>query len=132
MRYLKIALGTIGLIASLLGIVWVLQGVNVLPGSFMTGDIRWAYRGAVVGIVGAALLWWALRTPGIWRGVLGCFGVFIALQGIIFFLQGINLLQGSSMMSGNIRWAYWGGLLAVIGIGLLLLSRRKREVAVAQ
>jgi hypothetical protein len=130
MKYLKIALGTIGLIASLLGIVWILQGVNILPGSFMTGDIRWAYRGAVVGIVGAALLWWTLRTPGIWRGVLGCFGVFIALQGIIFFLQGINVLPGS-MMTGDIRWAYRGGVLAVIGIGLLLLSRRKRQVAVA-
>jgi hypothetical protein len=130
MKYLKIALGTIGLIASLLGIVWILQGVNILPGSFMTGDIRWAYRGAVVGIVGAALLWWALRTPGIWRGVLGSFGVFIALQGIIFFLQGINVLPGS-MMTGDIRWAYRGGVLAVIGIGLLLLSRRKRQVAVA-
>jgi len=37
-----------------MGIVWILQGVNILPGSFMTGQIQWAYRGAgcvVVGIV---------------------------------------------------------------------------------
>jgi hypothetical protein len=24
------------------GIVWILQGINVLPGSFMTGQIQWA------------------------------------------------------------------------------------------
>jgi hypothetical protein len=25
------------------GIIWILQGINVLPGSFMTGQIQWAY-----------------------------------------------------------------------------------------
>jgi hypothetical protein len=38
------------------GAIWVLQGVNVLPGSFMTGDIRWAYRGAAAVVVGVVLL----------------------------------------------------------------------------
>jgi hypothetical protein len=28
-----------------MGLIWILQGVNILPGSFMTGDIRWAWRG---------------------------------------------------------------------------------------
>jgi hypothetical protein len=65
MKYLKIALGTIAAIACLLGCVWILQGVNILPGSFMTGDIRWAYRGAAVAIVGGVLLYWVLRTPRI-------------------------------------------------------------------
>jgi hypothetical protein len=27
------------------GGIWILQGVNILPGSFMTGDPQWAYSG---------------------------------------------------------------------------------------
>ncbi len=38
------------------GIVWFFQGINLLPGSFMTGDLRWAWRGAAALIVGAALI----------------------------------------------------------------------------
>ena len=55
MKYVKVALGAIAVVACLLGCVWILQGVNILPGSFMTGDIRWAYRGAVVAAIGIAL-----------------------------------------------------------------------------
>jgi hypothetical protein len=44
-----------------MGIVWILQGINVLPGSFMTGQIRWAYRGGVAVVAGAAILWAASR-----------------------------------------------------------------------
>jgi hypothetical protein len=128
MRYVKIAFGVIAVLACVLGCVWFLQGVNILPGSFMTGDIRWAYRGAVAAIVGATLLYWVLRTPGIWRGVMGTVGVLIVLQGGLFILQGIGLLHGSSM-TGDIRWAYRGAVLATIGIALFLLARRKRQAA---
>lgn len=38
-----------------LGAVWILQGVNVLPGSFMTRDLRWALIGAVA-LVGRGAL----------------------------------------------------------------------------
>jgi hypothetical protein len=48
----------------LIGIVWVLQGVNILPGSFMTGDIIWAVYGAPMALVGAALVWWVNRRRG--------------------------------------------------------------------
>ena len=37
------------------GVVWFLQGINILPGSFMTGQTRWAVNGAIaasVGIIG--------------------------------------------------------------------------------
>jgi hypothetical protein len=39
-----------------MGIVWILQGVNILPGSFMTGQMQWAYRGAFAAVVGIAIL----------------------------------------------------------------------------
>lgn len=61
MKYLKVVVGVFATIAILLGCIWVLQGVNVLPGSFMTGDIRWAYRGAVQAVVGIALLLVSIR-----------------------------------------------------------------------
>jgi hypothetical protein len=128
MKYVKVALGTIAAIACLFGCIWILQGVNILPGSFMTGDIRWAYRGAAVAILGGALLYWVLRTPGIWRGVVGTMGVFIAFQGVIFVLQGVNILPGS-FMTGDVRWAYRGAVLAAIGLAMLFLARRKRQLA---
>lgn len=43
-----------------MGTIWILQGVNILPGSFMTGQIVWAYRGAATaggGVVILILTW---------------------------------------------------------------------------
>jgi hypothetical protein len=39
----------------LTGIVWFLQGINVLPGSFMTGQIEWAIAGVVSAAFGVGL-----------------------------------------------------------------------------
>lgn len=39
-----------------IGVVWILQGVNILPGSFMTGQIQWAYNGAAAAVVGIVIL----------------------------------------------------------------------------
>ena len=38
------------------GAVWVLQGVNILPGSFMTGQIQWAINGAIAIAIGIGLI----------------------------------------------------------------------------
>ena len=43
----------------LIGGVWFLQGINVLPGSFMTGQIEWAVYGGVAAAAGLALLFWS-------------------------------------------------------------------------
>ncbi len=43
------------------GGVWFLQGISILPGSFMTGQIRWAIIGSVTAIVGLVLLFYANR-----------------------------------------------------------------------
>jgi uncharacterized membrane protein HdeD (DUF308 family) len=53
---MRIALNVAGFLCLLIGCVWILQGVNVLPGSFMTGQTRWAIYGAVVLVAGIALL----------------------------------------------------------------------------
>jgi hypothetical protein len=42
----------IGILLILTGAVWILQGINLLPGSFMTGQIQWAIYGAITLAVG--------------------------------------------------------------------------------
>ena len=45
------------------GGVWFLQGIRVLPGSFMTGSWFWAVTGAVVAVAGIVLFLDAVRRP---------------------------------------------------------------------
>jgi hypothetical protein len=52
----KIILNILGVLLILGGGVWILQGINVLPGSFMTGQIRWAIYGSIAAVVGIGLL----------------------------------------------------------------------------
>jgi hypothetical protein len=53
MRILMIVAGAL---LDLVGIVWFLQGINVLPGSFMTGQTKWAVIGAIAFVAGTTLL----------------------------------------------------------------------------
>ena len=53
MRYVLIIVG--GLMV-LVGGVWLLQGVGILPGSFMTGQSFWAIAGAISLAVGGLLV----------------------------------------------------------------------------
>ena len=55
-RPMLFALRVLAVALIVVGGIWVLQGINVLPGSFMTGQIQWAYRGAVAVVVGVVLL----------------------------------------------------------------------------
>ena len=43
----------VGAVLMLVGAVWFFQGINVLPGSFMTGQTQWAVYGAIAFLVGA-------------------------------------------------------------------------------
>ena len=38
------------------GAVWFLQGINVLPGSFMTGNPQWAVNGGIAIAIGVGLI----------------------------------------------------------------------------
>ena len=53
---MKITLNIAGVILVVIGGIWFLQGINVLPGSFMTGQIQWAVYGGIAVIAGLALL----------------------------------------------------------------------------
>ncbi len=58
---MKIVLNVVGVLLIIPGVIWFLQGINVLPGSFMTGQTQWAINGGILIVVGAGLLWWANR-----------------------------------------------------------------------
>lgn len=45
-----------GILVDLLGTIWLLQGLNILGGSRMTGDPFWAVAGLVLIIVGSMIV----------------------------------------------------------------------------
>jgi hypothetical protein len=51
-----------GALLCLAGAVWIAQGTDVLHGSGMSGQGRWAAIGLVTGLVGIVLLVWAWRS----------------------------------------------------------------------
>jgi hypothetical protein len=59
----RIVFNMAGVLALLMGAIWFLQGTNVMPGSFMTGQIRWAVYGAIAMVLGVMLLVRANRQP---------------------------------------------------------------------
>ncbi len=53
---MKIVLNIVGVLFLIAGVVWFLQGINVLPGSFMTGQTKWAVYGGLAFVAGLLLL----------------------------------------------------------------------------
>lgn len=53
--------GIVGVVFLLIGLLWIGQGLNVLPGSQMSGQTGWAVAGLVGVVAGAWLLWSLLR-----------------------------------------------------------------------
>ncbi len=56
MKILKIIVTVFGVLVLLMGMIWFLQGINILPGSFMTGQSQWAINGGIAMLMGAALI----------------------------------------------------------------------------
>jgi hypothetical protein len=53
---MRIALTILGILLLLAGGIWFLQGINLLPGSFMTGQMQWAVYGAILMVAGIGCL----------------------------------------------------------------------------
>jgi hypothetical protein len=51
----------IGIIAILVGLLWIGQGSNVIHGSGMSGNRTWFWIGLVIAIIGVILLLLGLR-----------------------------------------------------------------------
>ena len=57
----ELSMNTFGVLVFLTGLVWFLQGINILPGSYMTGQIQWAINGGIAMVVGAGVLFFIHR-----------------------------------------------------------------------
>ncbi len=58
---MKLLLNIVGGVIFLGGLVFFLQGINILPGSYMTGDPQWAINGAIMMAVALGLFLFADR-----------------------------------------------------------------------
>ena len=59
----RILLAVAGSLITVTGVVFTLQGVGVIGGSFMSGTTTWAVVGPVIALAGLALIVLALRRP---------------------------------------------------------------------
>jgi len=53
---MKIARNGLGILGLLIGGVWMLQGMNILGGSFMSGQSQWIVIGAVLAVASLVAL----------------------------------------------------------------------------
>ncbi len=58
---MRIAMLVVAVLLALVGLVFLLQGVGILPGSFMTGQLFWAFVGFVLLVVGGGLAFTSYR-----------------------------------------------------------------------
>jgi hypothetical protein len=59
----RILLAAAGSLITLAGVIFTLQGVGVIGGSFMSGTTTWAVVGPIIALAGLALIALALRRP---------------------------------------------------------------------
>jgi hypothetical protein len=51
----RVGAGVVGLLILLAGAVFAGQGLGYIPGSFMTGDVKWFWIGGAMVVIGLAL-----------------------------------------------------------------------------
>jgi uncharacterized membrane protein len=59
----RVVVVVIGVIVLIIGGVFAGQGLNLIPGSSMTGDRMWFYIGTVMAVVGIILIVVGVRRP---------------------------------------------------------------------
>ncbi len=58
---MRILSNIVGALLLVVGCVWFLQGMSILPGSFMTGSLMWTVIGVFCIVAGIAFLFLANR-----------------------------------------------------------------------
>ncbi len=59
----RILLAVAGSLITVAGVIFTLQGVGAIGGSFMSGTTTWAVAGPIIALAGLALIALALRRP---------------------------------------------------------------------
>jgi len=62
---------------------------------------------------------------GIMRVISTLLGVLLVCMGGIWILQGLNIAFLGSFMGGDPQWAFYGALLALVGIGQVVWSNTR-------
>jgi hypothetical protein len=64
---------------------------------------------------------------GILKTILAVLGVLMILMGLLWVGQGLNIIKwpASSFMIGVPTWSWRGLILAALGAGLVVFSRRR-------
>ena len=58
---MKTTITVISILVFLSGLTVFLQGINILPGSYMTGDPKWAVIGGIAMVISAGVYWFSRR-----------------------------------------------------------------------
>ena len=61
---MRTTLLTLGILALLIGLLWIGQGTGILAwpqSSFMISQMQWAYYGAALTVIGRILIWRSRR-----------------------------------------------------------------------
>ena len=60
------------------------------------------------------------------EALLMLIGIIVLAVGLLFMGQGLGYIQwpASSFMISEIKWVYYGGGIAVVGILLIIIARR--------
>jgi hypothetical protein len=60
------------------------------------------------------------------KALLMLIGIIVLAAGLLFMGQGLGYIQwpASSFMISEIKWVYYGGGIAVVGILLIIIARR--------
>ena len=58
---MKLVLNILAALIFLSGLVFFLQGINVLPGTFMRGDPQWSINGGIMMAVALVIFYFANR-----------------------------------------------------------------------
>jgi len=59
---MKNLLAPVGVVLVLIGVLWTLQGLDVVGGSVMSGKTLWAVIGPIVAVVGLVLIGLGVRS----------------------------------------------------------------------
>ncbi len=57
----------------------------------------------------------------------GIIAVLLLIVGLVWIGQGLGIIRGQSFMVDDIRWAWLGGAMALLGLGLAVQARRPRR-----
>jgi hypothetical protein len=55
---MKLGMNIAAAVFLLIGVVWTLQGMNIIGGSFMSGQSLWLYIGLAISAVSLVALYW--------------------------------------------------------------------------